>query len=153
MAEAALNVNDLVPHSGEIVLIDVIDHVEENALQARTTVRDDGLFNSTADAVPAFMAVEYMAQAIAAWAGWRGSRSAEPVKPGLLLGARDFSADTPNLSVGTELAIEIERVLEMANGLGVFDCSVKGEGVAVTARLSVLTVDSLEELNARGLQQ
>ena len=25
MAEAALNVNELVPHSGEIVLIDVID--------------------------------------------------------------------------------------------------------------------------------
>lgn len=151
MAEAELNVAELVPHSGEIVLLDEVHDVSESALKASTRVRGDGLFNVTPEAVPAFIGVEYMAQAIAAWAGWRGRQAGEPVKPGLLLGAREFTANVANLPVGTELEIQVDRVIEMENGLAVFDGVVKGEAVEITARLSVLTVDSLESLEG-GLQ-
>ena len=147
MSVADAHVADLVPHSGEIVLLDQVLEVTEASLRASTTVRADGLFNVNDHDVPAFIGVEYMAQSIAAWAGWHGQRAGGAIKPGLLLGVREFSSNQANFVVGDTVQISVDRVLEMENGLAVFDGLIEGDNINITARLSVLTVDSLAEIN------
>ena len=145
------SVADLVPHSGDVVLLDEIEAAAPKSLSAITTVRADGLFNTTPHSVPSFIAVEYMAQAVAAWAGYHGRLEGRPVQPGLLLGVRDFQASLADMPVGARVRVAVEQVMEMANGLAVFDASVTAEAFEITARLSVLTVESLKELDKLGL--
>ncbi len=140
------SIESLVPHTGEIVLLDSLVTVSQIALSARTTVRADGLFNTTPERVPSFIAVEYMAQAMAAWAGHHGLARGEPVRPGLLLGVRDYVASAPYMPVGEALEVTVRQVLETPAGTAVFDAEVTGQTVHITARLSVLTVESLEDL-------
>ncbi len=137
-----------VPHSGEMVLLDTIDSVAETSLVARTVVRADGLFNVSANQVPSFISVEYMAQAVAAWAGFHGLARGESVQPGLLLGVRDFRASTPNMQVGDQLTVSVEQVMQTPNGLAVFDARTESANLNISARLSVLTVKSLDEMHA-----
>jgi len=142
-----INVAELVRHSGEIILIDTIIEVDDESLHAETTVRNDGLFNTGPEDVPSFIAVEYMAQSIAAWAGYRGRHEGKPANPGLLLGTRDFTASIPMLPVGSTVQIQVNLVMEMASGLAVFDAQVSNDELTISSRLSVLTVYSLDDIN------
>lgn len=145
---ADIEVASLIPHAGEIVLLDRLETFTEDSINAHTVVRDDGLFNNTPHQVPSFIAIEYMAQAIAAWAGYRGKSLGQPVKIGLLLGTRDFKASMDYMPVGAKVQVRIQRIMEMANGMAVFDGWVTGDGIEISGRLSVLSVASLESLDS-----
>ncbi len=145
---ADIEVASLIPHAGEIVLLDRLETFTEDSINAHTVVRDDGLFNNTPHQVPSFIAIEYMAQAIAAWAGYRGKSLGQPVKIGLLLGTRDFKASVDYMPVGAKVQVRIQRIMEMANGMAVFDGWVTGDGIEISGRLSVLSVASLESLDS-----
>ena len=142
-----IDVATLLPHAGEIVLLDHLREVSTDTIIAVTRARNDGLFNNTQDQVPSFIAIEYMAQAIAAWAGYRDQAAGGAIKMGLLLGTREFKANVEYMPVDTELEVKVQSIMEMENGLAVFDGWVAGHGVEISARLSVLSVDSLESLN------
>lgn len=136
-AETFPPVEELVPHSGELVLLDRILAAGENYLEATLTVRADGLYNH-GDRVPAWVGMEYMAQAIAAHAGLRAYRSGEPVKPGFLLGGRRYAPSRVDFPVGAVLTVRATRVLEDESGMGVFECELSGATVpAFQARLNV----------------
>jgi predicted hotdog family 3-hydroxylacyl-ACP dehydratase len=150
---ADLNVCDLVPHSGAMSLIDTLIGATDTTLKACCTVRNDGLFNLPDGRVPAMAAVEYMAQTVAAFGGVRSHGNGESIKPGLLLGARNFSASAAYLTPGDRLEITVTLVIENVNGLAVFDCEITGPDVHATARLTVITTDSLSELAAAAAAQ
>jgi predicted hotdog family 3-hydroxylacyl-ACP dehydratase len=145
---ADLNVRELVPHSGAMLLIDAVIDATDTSLRASCIVRNDGLFNLTDGRVPAMAAVEYMAQTVAAFAGVRATGNGERVKPGLLLGARNFTSSVAYLTPGDRLDISVTLVFEGVNGLAVFDCEIRGRDVHAAARLTVITTDSLDELAA-----
>jgi predicted hotdog family 3-hydroxylacyl-ACP dehydratase len=98
--------------------------------------------------VPSFIAIEYIAQAIAAWAGYRGKFQSQPVKVGLLLGIRDFKASVDYMPVGATVQVRAQRIMEMANGMAVFDGWITGDDIEISGRLSVLSVESLESLDS-----
>ena len=143
-----IEVETLLPHAGEIVLLDRIEAIAQDSITALTVARNDGLFNNTPQQLPSFIAIEYMAQAIAAWAGYRGKTEGQPVRTGLLLGTRDFKASADYIPVGAHLQVRAQRIMEMPNGLAVFDAWVTGDGVEISGRLSVLSVESLESLDS-----
>jgi predicted hotdog family 3-hydroxylacyl-ACP dehydratase len=150
---ADLNVRELVPHRGAMLLIDALTGATDTTLAATCTVRDDGLFNLADGRVPAMAAVEYMAQTVAAFAGVRAIGSGGSIKPGLLLGARNFTSSAAYLTPGDRLDIVITLVIESVNGLAVFDCEIRGPNVHATARLTVITTESLRELAAAAAAQ
>ena len=89
-------------------------------------------------AVPAWVAIEYMAQAVSAWAGARGRRAGGQPRPGLLLGSRKYEAKCESFPSGATLRVEAQCELIAANGLGTFDCRITMDGREVAvARIAV----------------
>lgn len=134
-AVSDLIVEDLLPHSGKMVLLDRIIDYDDNSLTAELIVRGDGLLGSEYS-VPAWAGIEYMAQAIGVYAGIMAKRRQEPIKLGFLLGTRRYTGNVAEFAVGSTLNVSVDKILQ-DNELGVFDCRIWGAGVDVNARLTV----------------
>jgi predicted hotdog family 3-hydroxylacyl-ACP dehydratase len=130
-----IDVAELIPHSGKMVLLDRIIDCDDNSLSAEWVVRDDGLLGND-KTVPAWAGIEYMAQAIAAYAGIMSRRAGEPVKVGFLLGTRRYSSNVAEFKVGSTLKVRVEKIIQ-DNALGAFECKIQGDGVEVSANLNV----------------
>ena len=130
--------DDWVPHRGAMSLLDAVEQVTEHGIAVRVKVPAQGLFAS-AEGVPAWVGIEYMAQAVAAWSGARARASGGAPRIGFLLGSRRYEAHVPVFATGTELRISAECELIGENGLGMFDCRITThEGQLLAAgRLSV----------------
>ena len=119
-----------------MVLLDRVIAVDEESLCAEVRIRP-GLF-CAASGVGAWVGLEYMAQTIAAFAGYTAYLRGEPVKAGFLLGARRYECTRPMFSLDSLLRVHVRRVLQSENGLGSFDCSIEnGEEQVATATLTV----------------
>lgn len=130
-----INVADLIPHSGSMVLLDRIVDYDDQGLTAELVVRADGLLGDD-ESVPAWAGIEYMAQAIAAFAGMMATQAGEPIRLGFLLGTRRYHSSVATFKVGASLTIRVEKIMQDDN-LGVFDCRIQGTDVEVTANLNV----------------
>lgn len=137
----------LIPHSGDMVLLDKIIDYDGNKLSAELVVRADGLLGD-GKTVPAWAGIEYMAQAVAAYAGIRSKLAGEPIKLGFLLGTRRYTGNVANFEVGAKLTIQIKNIIQ-DDKLGVFDCRIHGEGIEISANLNVYqpAIESKLEFN------
>ena len=126
-----------VPHRGAMSLLDRVERADEHGVVAWVTVRADRLF-ADADGVPAWVGIEYMAQAVAAWSGARARGTGGSPKIGFLLGSRRYEAKEPVFPCGAALRVSAHCELIGDNGLGMFDCRIEHDGrLLATARLSV----------------
>jgi predicted hotdog family 3-hydroxylacyl-ACP dehydratase len=127
----------LLPHSGPMVLLDRVIAVDEESLCAEVRIRPDSLF-CHAGGVGAWVGLEYMAQAIGAYAGYSARLRGEPIRIGFLLGTRRYECSRPFFSVGSLLKVYATRVLQSENGLASFDCFIDDEnGQLVRAGVTV----------------
>ncbi|WP_221793294.1 hotdog family protein [Oceanobacter mangrovi] len=121
-------VAELVPHSGTMSLLDDVISYGSDSLTAMVRVHPGAeFFACTATGsrgIPGWLGIEYMAQAIAAWAGSQAKAAGGKASVGFLLGSRKFSSSCDFFPVGAELTIKVERLLQDANGLGSFECSL-----------------------------
>jgi predicted hotdog family 3-hydroxylacyl-ACP dehydratase len=127
MTETLPPIHDLVPHAGPMSLLDRVIAVEGERLSAEVVVPADGLF-SRDGGVGAWVGIEYMAQAVAAWAGWQSRQAGEAPRIGLLLGTRRYRCSVPRFAAGQRLQVDIERGYQADNGLGQFDCRIRADG-------------------------
>ncbi|HEY7217979.1 MAG TPA: hotdog family protein [Candidatus Binatia bacterium] len=131
------DIRSLVPHSGAMVLLDRVISADEDNLCAEVTIRPGSLFYSDGG-VGAWVGLEYMAQAIGAYAGYRARLRGEPIKIGFLLGTRRYESRRPFFPNGAVLQIRIKRALESENGLASFDCHIAGDnGEIASASVTV----------------
>ena len=128
---------ELLPHAGDMILIDAIERFDDEQIFTRLTVKPDGLFNLPDGSLPAWVGVELMAQSVAAFAGCHARQKGNPVELGFLLGTRNFECNVEAFPAGTELTIHGLRSLEDDNGMGVFECHIHGNGIHASARLNV----------------
>jgi predicted hotdog family 3-hydroxylacyl-ACP dehydratase len=128
---------ELIPHAGDMILIDQVLAFDEEQIHTRLTVKPGGLFNGADGSLPAWVGVELMAQTVAAYAGCRARQRGNAVELGFLLGTRKFECNVVHFPVGTELTIHALRSLEDDNGMGVFECHINAPGIHATARLNV----------------
>lgn len=129
---------ELLPHAGEMILLDAVVEAGDEHIVCRRTVRDDGLFEGTAG-LPAWAGVELMAQAVAAWAGWKAKSEQRPVRLGFLLGTRHFRSDVDAFPAGTELRVEAIRRFHDDHGMGVFACRIDSPVGHAEANLNVFS--------------
>ncbi|WP_226876675.1 hotdog family protein [Microbulbifer hainanensis] len=139
----ALAAEDLVPHSGDMSLLDRVLIVGEETLTAELYVRDDGIF-ARDGRVPGYVGIEYMAQAVAAFSGYHAKQRGEEVRLGFLLGTRKFETSVDSFLCGDKLTVEVERLLQAENGMATFECRVSGDGAQQSARLNVYQPDNIE---------
>lgn len=125
----------LIPHSGRMILLDRIIDFDGHTLSVELVVRDDGLFGDD-KIVPAWVGIEYMAQAVAAYAGIKSKLVGEPIKLGYLLGTRSYISNVASFAVGTALTIQVKNIIQDEK-LGVFACKIRGGGIETDANLNV----------------
>jgi predicted hotdog family 3-hydroxylacyl-ACP dehydratase len=128
---------ELLPHAGDMILIDEVLSFDEDSVQTRLRVRPGGLFSQADGSLPAWVGVELMAQSVAAYAGCRARQAGNPVQLGFLLGTRSYQCDVEHFPAGSELHIRALRSLQDDNGMGVFECHLDGPGIHAEARLNV----------------
>ncbi|RON83000.1 hotdog family protein [Pseudomonas fluorescens] len=128
---------ELLPHAGDMILIDSISSFDDEQIYTRLTVQPDGLFNLPDGSLPAWVGIELMAQSVAAFAGCHARQKGNPVELGFLLGTRKFECNVEAFPAGSELTIHGLRSLEDDNGMGVFECHINGAGIHASARLNV----------------
>lgn len=137
MHEEPIPIAEVVPHAGAMLFLDELLSHDEDGVVAEAAVHEQHLF-ATPQGVPAWVGIEFMAQAIAAWAGCRARAQGEPVRIGFLLGTRRYECRLQHFAFGSRLRIEVKREIFGDNGLGMFACRLfqAGEEVA-SANLSV----------------
>lgn len=127
---------ELVPHAGDMILIDQVLRFGDEDVETRLTVRP-GLFTQDDGSLPAWVGVELMAQSIAAYAGCQARQAGQPVELGFLLGTRHYQSNVDRFPAGVDLHITATRSLQDDSGMGVFECRLTGPGIEAFARLNV----------------
>lgn len=127
---------DLLPHSGQMILLDRVTFVDDSRLTAQLVVRGDGLLLGKAESVPAWSGIEYMAQAIGAYVGIQAKQAGLPIQLGFLLGTRRYDSNVDSFPVGSSLSVSAEKILQDGQ-LGVFECRICGDNVDISATLNV----------------
>ncbi|MBZ4400154.1 3-hydroxylacyl-ACP dehydratase [Myxococcus sp. MISCRS1] len=146
----AFDISEIVPHADRMRLIDRAVEGDEEGLVAEVTLREDCLFQEGGE-VGGWVGIEFMAQAIAAYAGWRQRLQGQPQRMGFLLGTRKYECSRPSFKVGEHLRIEVRRQFWTDEGMSQFDCTlgVGGETVA-TAALTVFQPPASVDLTKVG---
>ena len=145
------DIKTLVPHSGTMSLLDTLLAADPETLSARVDITPQTLFCEDG-AVGAWVGVEYMAQAVAAHAGYKARLRGEPVRVGFLLGTRRYICAVPAFPAGSSLDIHVRCALQGETGLGAFDCRIvdAGQGTELaTATITVFQPENVEEFLQR----
>jgi predicted hotdog family 3-hydroxylacyl-ACP dehydratase len=137
---------ELMPHGGRMRLLDRILEGDADSLLAEVTVREDSLFFANGG-VGGWVGIEFMAQAVAAWAGWHARLRGEAPRVGFLLGTRRYECSRPVFKPGECLRIEVLRQFSADNGLGQFDCTITiGTETVAKAALTVFEPRSGQDM-------
>jgi 3-oxoacyl-[acyl-carrier-protein] synthase-1 len=142
------NVRELVPHAGAMVLLDRVISAGDDMLCAEVAIGPQTLF-CDGESVGAWVGIEYMAQAVAAFAGYEARQRGEPVRVGFLLGSRRYECAHPAFAMGSRLHVHVQRTLQGENGLGAFECRIEDAvqaGVPLaSATITVFQPDNVNE--------
>lgn len=118
------DIKTLVPHANTMLLLDSLVSVDGDNLCAAVAIGERTLFCRDGE-VGGWVGIEYMAQAIAAHAGWLALQQGEPVRIGFLLGSRRYECSTPAFAQGTLLHVHVHMEIKNENGLGAYQCRIE----------------------------
>ncbi|HEY4081795.1 MAG TPA: hotdog family protein [Burkholderiaceae bacterium] len=139
--EMQWTVEQLVPHAGRMSLLDQVLSSEGEGLVAELVISAEDLFFDSmgpGTGVGGWVGIEYMAQAVAAWAGVQVRREGGQPLIGFLLGSRKYESSRAAFAAGERLRIVVQREFQADNGLGQFDCRIEIDGETVaSAKLTV----------------
>jgi predicted hotdog family 3-hydroxylacyl-ACP dehydratase len=130
-------VAELLPHAGDMILLDAVEAFDADSIDAQLQVKPAGQLNLPDGSLPAWVGIEIMAQTVAAFAGCQARKAGLPVELGFLLGTRRFECNVERFPAGSLLRIHALRSLQDDNGMGVFECHLNGPGIHAEARLNV----------------
>jgi predicted hotdog family 3-hydroxylacyl-ACP dehydratase len=139
-------ISELLPQAGGMRLLARVLAHEPSRTVCEARVDASGLFAEPDGGVPAFVALEYMAQCAAAHGGLvaRTRGDGSPPAPGLFLGARRVRLAADAFRPGQVLHVEARHCAGEA-GLVAFDCAVRdaaGGEPLVEGRLNVYTLET-----------
>ncbi len=137
---------DVLPHSAPMILLDEVLGFDGGSIRCRTTIRSDSMFVEEGR-VRAIVALEYMAQAVAAFAGVRAKAIGAPPRIGYLLGTREMRLEAGYYAVGDELIVEAEEV-RGDERMGSFRCRVSRDGHRTAEAILNVYLSPMEEPSA-----
>jgi len=130
-------------------LLERLLDVGEEHLRAEITPNTDDLF-ATASGIPGWVGLEWLAQAIAAWAGVQRVVGGDKPMVGFLLGTRRYHCTQSSFAFGEPVIVEIFMDFRADNGLGAFRGQLLDDDgqVIATAMLNVFQPHSDKALAA-----
>jgi predicted hotdog family 3-hydroxylacyl-ACP dehydratase len=118
------SIETILPHRGTMLLLDSVSAFNDETLTAHATVRSDAWYADATGAMPAWIGVELMAQAIAAHVALLAMRDGGKARPGVLLGSRSYQAQKTSFPRDARLSIEVKELLRSEGGHGAYECSI-----------------------------
>ncbi|KLU21175.1 beta-hydroxyacyl-ACP dehydratase [Caballeronia mineralivorans PML1(12)] len=124
-------IETILPHRGTMLLLDRVSDCTDETLTAYASVRADAWYADADGAMPAWIGIELMAQAIAAHVGLLAMRAGGRARPGVLLGSRRYEAHIPAFARGAQLRIEAKELLrgDDGQGHGAYECAIHHDSV------------------------
>jgi predicted hotdog family 3-hydroxylacyl-ACP dehydratase len=147
MSSARIPLRELLPHGPEMTLIERLMEYSPRRSVATVTITPQSRF-AEPGGVPAWVGIEYMAQTIAAHAGYEGRLRGEPPRIGFLLGTRAYRSDVGVFPLGATLTISVEPLVTDAK-LGAFQCAIATDRVVATAVVNTYQPTAAELAAAR----
>src|SRR5688572_1960539 len=117
------DVQQLMPHRGPMCLLDTVAEYGTDWLRARVRIRADGIFSGPAG-VPAWVGVEYMAQAAGAFAGIEQVQRGETPTIGLLIGTRYYRCMLDTFPLGAQLDVTARLAMRDDHDFAAYDCAI-----------------------------
>jgi len=127
------SIEALLPHRGTMLLLDRVIASDEQSIEAERTVPAGAWYSDEHGAMPAWIAIELMAQAIAAFANLHACARGEPPKRGLLLGSKQYRARAARIAAGERLRVTAQLSYRDDSGFAAYDCAIAGAGGELAA--------------------
>jgi len=140
--------DELVPHSGAMVLLDRVVSATADSLVASAVIDHCSPFYRAGDDIEAWWAVEYLAQGVAALAGLRERMAGRDVPWGFLTSCRRFTTSGPAIPLGTSVEITVREMIAMDAGMAAFECRMEGSGFSAESLISVYGMDREAEVGS-----
>lgn len=139
-------VQELLPHRPPMVLLDEACGMEGDGFKAKVRITPASPFFRDGG-VPAWVGLEYMAQAVAAYSGALGLAKGGKVKVGMLLGTREYRAAVPAFAAGEELDIRVRLDIFQDGGVSSMECGIRSaDGTALAeAQINVIEVADIRQ--------
>ena len=123
-------IEQLLPHRPPMILLDRMIDATDTGSVCEVTIGPQTLFIEPLG-VPAFVGLEYMAQAVAAYGGYKSYLAGEPIAIGFLLGTPQLKTSCQFFDCGQTLQIQVTHVWG-DNELTQFHCTIQD---ALTGKL------------------
>ncbi len=140
-------VEELLPHTGDMVLIDRILEYDPGSAISSVRVSENSLFyDKEQEGIHAAIGIEWMAQTIAAVAGIYALQNHKPVQIGFLLGTRKYQPAKNVFKKGEEYTVRVKQLYRDDNGLGAFEGSIHlDDQLIAESKLNVFAPDNVED--------
>jgi predicted hotdog family 3-hydroxylacyl-ACP dehydratase len=130
---------DLLPHRGPSLLLGRVLDLSSTHCLALVSIEPEAWYLQSDGTAPAWVGLEWMAQAASAFSGHRHRLAGHDPRIGFLLGTRSYEALVPSFPAGAELEVEAEAIFLDEEGLGAFSCTLRHSGQTVArARLKAI---------------
>ncbi|MES1146852.1 MAG: 3-hydroxylacyl-ACP dehydratase [Solimonas sp.] len=128
MRNIDLTIDQILPHQGRMLLLDELLSHDDVGIVTAVTIHHDTVMCDGVNGVPAWVGMEYMAQAACAYTGVHEVRAGDKPKITLLLGTRSFKAHVPVFPIGSRLIVSAELLMCDDDNLAVFNCCIECNG-------------------------
>jgi predicted hotdog family 3-hydroxylacyl-ACP dehydratase len=122
-------IDAILPHRGTMLLIDAVLTCADQRLTAEAHVHSDAWYADADGAMPAWIGIELMAQAIAAHISLLAIRAGDRARHGVLLGTRSYTALLPAFPARARLVVEATELLRGEEGHSAYECAIDHDGV------------------------
>ena len=130
---------ELLSHRPPALLLERILELSSTRCVALVRIEPGAWYLQADGSAPAWVGLEWMAQAASAFSGHRHRLAGREPRIGFLLGTRSFEALVPSFPVGMELEVEAEAIYLDETGLSAFTCEVRHSGETLArARLKAI---------------
>lgn len=136
---------ELLPHAGDMILLTAVEHCDDERIVVRAVPHASTILVDEHGVLPAWTGIEYMAQAIACFAGVHERARGVAPKVGFLLGTRSYDSKVAAFALDKPLWVSAQKQYQESNGLGAFLCRIEDEtGLLVEASINVFEPPELE---------
>jgi predicted hotdog family 3-hydroxylacyl-ACP dehydratase len=142
MNPARFRIEELLPHDFPMILLKELVSIDSASVTSSVIVSSDCILLDNKQELPPAVGIEWMAQTVAAHAGYLALANNKQVKIGYLLGTRKYRNYKKTYKSGEQFTITANEVFR-GNGMGVFSCSVfQNESVVAEATINTFQPDS-----------
>lgn len=134
-------------HREPMLLVDKVVGWGDGEVEVQVDPASSSHFADARGHVPSWVGLEYMAQAISAYAGLVAWEKGEQPRLGFLLGTRSYQSSVDSFAPEQRLRVVARQILRDESNLVMFDCQIfSGERLLASAQVKAIQPDNPEDI-------